>query len=307
MTHSPTNDDRRIYLKLLHSGLYKAYQDAFVSATGLPLVLRFPGASNEKIPLVSEHQSPFCALLHKQCPSCEECHKLRCQLTDKACEKPQTMACFAGMRETAIPVRLGKHTVALLETGQVFFKKPTKKEFAKVAKVLLDEGRCAKEVEQLRDAFMETNVIEKDRYRSMLILLNAFALQLGDLANRIVLEHKAAEPAVVRRAKEYIMENLERPLRLDDVATHANVSSYYFCKIFKQATGITFTEFVNRQRVESAKRLLINPESRVTEIAYDVGFQSLSQFNRSFLKIVGDSPTQYRRRMKGNKKQLANA
>lgn len=57
---------------------------------------------------------------------------------------------------------------------------------------------------------------------------------------------------------------------------------------------MTLTEYVNRRRVEWAKRKLINPNTRVTEVAFDVGFQSVSQFNRSFLKYAGVSPTRYR-------------
>lgn len=303
MPNTHPDDNRRLYLKLLHSDLFKVYQKAFISATGLPLVLRFPGASHEEIPISSEEESPFCQLLKKHM-TCEQCRALKGCVAEQACQKTCTAECFAGLNETAIPVRLGKKVIAQLETGQVFFSKPTRKNFTPIAKVLIDEGRSAKAIEALRDAYLRTKVVGEDRYRGAVTLLSAFALQLGDFANRIVLEHRAAEPAVVRKAKEYILENLDSPLRLDDVAGHANVSSYYFCKVFKQATGITFTEFVNRQRVERAKRLLVDPEARVTEIAYDVGFQSLSQFNRSFLKIVGESPTEYRRRLR-KKNQLA--
>ena len=69
---------------------------------------------------------------------------------------------------------------------------------------------------------------------------------------------------------------------------------FYFCKLFKKATGINFTEFVSRLRVEKAKNLLINPNLRISEIAYEVGFQSLTHFNRIFKKIAGQSPTDYR-------------
>ena len=59
-------------------------------------------------------------------------------------------------------------------------------------------------------------------------------------------------------------------------------------------TGATFTEFVSRTRIERAKNLLLNPNLRISEIAYEIGFQSLTHFNRVFRKIVGESPTDYR-------------
>jgi AraC-like DNA-binding protein len=135
------------------------------------------------------------------------------------------------------------------------------------------------------------------RFDSAVTLVRTFALQLGELAGRILLEQQAAEPAAITKAKHYIMENLDEPLKLDKVAAQVRVSPFYFCKLFKSTTGMTFTEFVNRQRIERAKRRLLDPSERITEIAYDIGYQSLSQFNRSFLRIVGESPTQFRKRM----------
>ena len=73
-----------------------------------------------------------------------------------------------------------------------------------------------------------------------------------------------------------------------------HVSTFFFCKMFKKATGLTFTGYLSRVRVEKAKTLLLNPHLRISEIAYDVGFQSLTHFNRMFLNIVGQSPTVYR-------------
>ncbi len=115
--------------------------------------------------------------------------------------------------------------------------------------------------------------------------------------NRILLEDRPVEPEAVRKAKAFIIDRLEERISLDTVAQQVNVSTYYFCKIFKQSTGMTFTEYVNRLRIEAAKCELLKPDRRITEVAYDVGYQSLSQFNRSFLKIVGESPTEFRKNM----------
>ena len=57
---------------------------------------------------------------------------------------------------------------------------------------------------------------------------------------------------------------------------------------------MNFTEYVSRVRIENAKNLLLNPNLRISEIAYQVGFQSLTHFNRVFKKVAGESPTEYR-------------
>ncbi|MEZ5299431.1 MAG: AraC family transcriptional regulator [Verrucomicrobiales bacterium] len=103
----------------------------------------------------------------------------------------------------------------------------------------------------------------------------------------------------MRKAKRFVAENLGDRIALEDVAKHSGVSTFYFCKVFKASTGMCFTEYVNRVRVEKAKALLNHPEHRITEVAYAVGFQSLSQFNRSFQKYAGESPTEFRRRIRG--------
>ena len=72
------------------------------------------------------------------------------------------------------------------------------------------------------------------------------------------------------------------------------MSRFYFCKSFRKHTGIHFTDYVSRLRIERSKELLINPNLRVSEIAYEVGFQSLTHFNRVFRRIVGKSPSDYR-------------
>ena len=77
------------------------------------------------------------------------------------------------------------------------------------------------------------------------------------------------------------------------------MSAFYFCKMFKKATGLTFTDYLARVRVEKVKNLLLNPHKRISEAAFEAGFQSLSQFNRVFRRIAGEAPTVYRERLHG--------
>src|SRR5580765_8503675 len=103
---------------------------------------------------------------------------------------------------------------------------------------------------------------------------------------------------MIARAKDYIGKNQGEALSLGGVAPGVNTSTFYLCKMFKKAPGLNFTDYVSRVRIEKAKNLLLNPNLRVSEIAFEVGFQSLTHFNRVFKKIIGQSPTEYRAQVK---------
>lgn len=109
-------------------------------------------------------------------------------------------------------------------------------------------------------------------------------------------EHSAncAETVRIWKARSFIHAHSGDELSLGQVARAANTSPNYFSEKFKEATGTTFVNYVARARFEKAASLLREPKMRVSEIAFAVGFQSLSQFNRVFKKFAGKSPTEYR-------------
>ena len=102
------------------------------------------------------------------------------------------------------------------------------------------------------------------------------------------------EPIDIKRSRHFIHENYTDELSLTDAARAANISPGHLSEKFKQVTGIKFVEYVGRLRVERACERLCDTSAPISEIAFEVGFQSLSQFNRSFKKFSGTSPSQYR-------------
>jgi AraC-like DNA-binding protein len=102
------------------------------------------------------------------------------------------------------------------------------------------------------------------------------------------------EPPAVARARALVEARLEDDLHLPEVARHAGMSKCYFCRVFKATTGITFNSYVAKARVARAQQRLLDPQARVSEVAFEVGFQSLSQFNRQFRRLVGECPTCFR-------------
>ncbi|TCN21151.1 AraC-like DNA-binding protein [Mesobacillus foraminis] len=92
---------------------------------------------------------------------------------------------------------------------------------------------------------------------------------------------------------QYIEENLDAPLCVDDLASIANFHPNYFISVFKKYTGLSPIQFINRQRMERAKHLLITTDYSVSTIAESLGFD-LSYFSRMFRVHIGFSPTNYR-------------
>lgn len=103
-----------------------------------------------------------------------------------------------------------------------------------------------------------------------------------------------AEPVQIWRARKFIQEHLAEELSLRRLAKAVNINPNYLSEKFRQVTGVNFVEYVARTRFENACDLLRNTNQRISEIAFAVGFQSLSQFNRVFKKLAKKSPTQYR-------------
>jgi AraC-like DNA-binding protein len=174
---------------------------------------------------------------------------------------------------------------------------PAKSDTTKVSRELERHG--VRFTGELRRAWEKNPLIPPDKYNAVVRLLTFFADQLSALSNQLVTEKNNSEPPLVLKAREYIDKYKAEQLSLTDVAKAAGASVFHFCKVFHKGTGLKFTDYVSRVRVEDARTRLLNPNLRISEIAYDVGFQSLTQFNRTFKRVFGQSPTEFREHLNG--------
>jgi AraC-like DNA-binding protein len=108
-----------------------------------------------------------------------------------------------------------------------------------------------------------------------------------------------------RRAVEaalWIEANSHRDIELEDAARQAAVSPYHFLRLFASALGVTPHQYLLRTRLRRAARRLAEDDKPVTEIAYDVGFNDLSNFVRTFHRAAGISPLKFRQGSRGERK-----
>ncbi|MDX1951189.1 MAG: helix-turn-helix domain-containing protein [Verrucomicrobiota bacterium] len=285
-------NEKSLIDRLTESKIYHEYERAFSEATGLPLRLR-PVESWQLPHHGQRKENRFCALLAEKSRACAACLQVQQVLAEKGREGSCSVTCAAGMSDTAVPVKLGTRLVGFLHTGQVFRKKPTEAQFNKLSELVRQWGLQVPH-DVLKEAWFQTRVLRQQEHEAIVKLLEIFASHLSELSNQIAVQEANAEMPMITRARHYIQEHQADELSLGQVAKAVNSSPFYFCKMFKKGTGMNFTEYVCRVRIESARQHLLNPNLRISEIAYQVGFQSLTHFNRVFKKIVGQSPTEYR-------------
>lgn len=96
------------------------------------------------------------------------------------------------------------------------------------------------------------------------------------------------------RIHHHLVENYRRDVSLDEAAGLVNMTRTSFCRFFKNQTGSTYTYYLNRIRIDFARRLLQNTEMHIKEVGYDCGFSSIPYFHQTFKRFTGISPRQFR-------------
>jgi two-component system response regulator YesN len=138
---------------------------------------------------------------------------------------------------------------------------------------------------------LSLNIIEQARDRK--VLTNETDEVAADFVSRTTNGRKNHN---LRQAIKYIHNNFSTDISLDRVAGTAGISKYHFSRLFKEMTGLTYQSYLNRVRIEQAKKLLNDEELSITDTGYAVGYSDLTHFERIFKKLTGTTPSQYRRR-----------
>src|SRR5208337_2308033 len=205
-----------IVQRLSGSEMFKDYEGAFSEITKLPLALRPLETWNLSMD-GKPRENPFCELLAQCNRTCAACLEVQEKIANQNATGPTTVTCFAGLCETAVPVRVGERVIGYLQTGQVSLKKPNGAQFEKIKKQLIRWG-VNLDLPKLEDAYFHSLELTSIQYQAMIKLLEIFARHLSLVATQIVLQENYAESPMVRRARAYIVGHHADPIDLDNVA-----------------------------------------------------------------------------------------
>jgi AraC-like DNA-binding protein len=136
----------------------------------------------------------------------------------------------------------------------------------------------------------------RDDYQDALIA-SGFTRLLIDL-NENATDSVYSASGIVQKAVEYINSHICDDIRIDSICSAIHVSKYYFCKKFKQATGLTVMEYILKTRIISAKNMLESTDLTVGQVSDRCGFSSQSYFCRVFREDTGTTPLQYQKSLR---------
>ena len=273
-------EDNMVYNSLLNLITYLQY------GTKLHIgVLFFGNYGNEKCILPSEqtiHASKICDEFKGRDGGLEKCFRCRNAAIRKAhCTKTVFGGlCINGVYEYTRPVVIGKDVACIIYIGNI-----------------LEETKGYEKLKtKLNGKDHLLNSLEKnftyEQCDAMGSLLETYI--------RILLETIPSKNAnnfnpLIENIKNYIETNLEYDMKISRVAKIFHYNEEYLGRLFKKETHMSFSDYVSKQRIERAKRLLIETNDSVVSIAVKVGFNNVTYFNRVFKKYLNMTPLEFRK------------
>ncbi len=245
--------------------------------------------TGKNVQLFGKH-SHFCRIIndnpegHRRCEECDS-------MAVKACaEKRQSYSyvCHAGLREIVLPVFDSGEIVAFIAFGQLLDNSPRKLQWENTLKSLdWYEG----DIEELKEAYSELIQYTPAKFKAYEEILQAITsyIQLEGII-------RSANFSDQQRLEMYIDEHYMEKLSLKAISDALGIGTTKLCALAKKLSADgSITKLISMRRVEAAKTLLLKEDLSIAEIAEKVGFSDYNYFTKIFKKIVGCTPTQYRK------------
>jgi AraC-like DNA-binding protein/ligand-binding sensor protein len=284
---------KSLWTQLADSPAVREQQSAFACATGLPLTL-LPVSREAGAPDPKELPDVFCVrgcMGERSGPRCQNV-LLKAEARATRAAKPIAFGCPAGLVKILVPVLIGGKHIGSLLAGPFSLNTPRADRFLQLAERLKEQG-LGNQTQRLSTTWQQSPVLTTERQRAVATLVSLFAEYLAECGNRLMLRRANSKTLLMRQIETFLSEERHGDLSLKAVSERVNLSPCHFCKVFKKQTGLTFSEYRTRKRVERARQLLQQGGKRVSEIAFEAGFNSIPYFNRAFRRYVGCAPSEF--------------
>lgn len=281
-----------VYKRKLNQEIMQQILDSFVELTGI----RAAYFDNET------------AIIGNNKPLCEFCKKLRdfkeldtnCKISDdnafklaKETGKTYIYQCHMGLYEAVVPINIQHSHAGYLMLGQVACTEDAHFEINNLKEKLGSFNVDPEQTTQLLENFQTTTVMSKAKIEAAANMLGIIAQYM---INTDVIYFYDIDS--VEKAKFYIRQHYTKALSVRSIAEYSGLSPSYLSYLFKRETGVTITCYLDKQRLDRAKELLILTSKSMKEISSIVGYTDQNYFSRIFKKYEKISPVEYRTKNK---------
>ncbi|MCI5530013.1 MAG: AraC family transcriptional regulator [Blautia sp.] len=253
------------------------------------------------------HTNPFCMYIKSEMSSYHTCLRMIRQMYEKFESGNFDCyygVCHAGLGEYVIPIRSTKLLLGSVNAG--FFQKNEHLADWCIRRACKASSSLSYETaKSLYQYHISSATIYADELLPHLHLLAEYLGHTYEILEKTHPDmasayryHNSNEDAILSHAFEYIRQNCLQHISVEELAKFCHCSSSYLSHIFKKRTSVNINTYINKIRIERSKNYLLNSGETIAEIAISTGFNDPNYYSRVFTKIIGISPTEFRRRFK---------
>lgn len=284
----PTLIRQALFERIRHLPDLQEHLESLRLATGVPV--RFVGPMGQDTEPYIPNE--ICARMQETEAGRRRCIACTQRVLERAMDGPSHEDCESGLRESAVPLRVGGQVFGYFVFGGYLRTKTETTSEALLSR--LETLGFSIPPEQRKDFFEAIPAYDAARELALVRLLEMVAIQLALIITDNLAHPEKRLPEVIERACAFARHHYREAISLSSTASKLRVSPAHLSRLFHHSTGLPFNEYLTRLRAEHARKLLVSSKDSVTAIAYASGFQSISQFNRAFKSVHGESPKSLR-------------
>ncbi len=229
-------------------------------------------------------KNPYCQLIQENKRGLSRCMDSNCALLEKCRETGRAVihVCHAGLVEMAVPITYGGDIVGYAMLGHV-----KSSDTEEIEELISDLPIDLKKAEEL---YGSLPVFERERIEGISDMAQMLVKFL--MAERIL---KPREDRRIEEVRAFVNENVDKRLTAQDIARGTHLSKTTLYNVIKSHTGNTINEYISTIKMEKSKSMLLDSDMTVEEIASALGFSSAAYYCRVFKRLVGVSPSAFRK------------
>lgn len=235
----------------------------------------------------------LCRHLHTTAPGRLLCQRFTQRLLEETTADGTTLQCDAGLFESAIPLNAGGQCLGYFVFGPMLAPDRNRADHNRTRHLLARAGVNLND-DELIALLADAPLAARQRQEALRRLVATWVGHFAGTLTHQLINPAAALPPPVEQACRLVRAYAAEELGVERVAKAVGLSTGHLSRQFHHSTGLRLVEYIARVRVEQATGLIAEGRRPITEIAFACGFRSLSQFNRTFRRLTGRAPREWR-------------